>query len=255
MQKRKLVGLALGGGVARGMAHVGVLSVLEKEGIPIDFVAGTSAGSLIGAAYCSGMCVEAIRDIGLRLRWWHLARLTWPVRGFVTFEPMARWLVREFGDLDFSELRIPYAAIATDMETGQPVTLSRGKLAPAVQASCSVPGIVTPVELDGRLLADGSLANTVPVTALRVMGADIVIGVDIFASSIRRRLGPFGLGVAALEILIRRAGGGIDDADCLISPDLAGKSYIRFSKRAEYFALGEEAALARIPCIRSLLFD
>jgi NTE family protein len=252
-QRRKKVGLALGGGVARGLAHIGVLSVLEKAGIPIDYVAGTSAGSLIGVTYCAGMDVEAIKAIALRMHWWRLARPVWPSRGFVSFDPLARWLVRELGDLHFSQLQTPYAAIATDLDTGESVTLCEGRVAPAVQASCSVPGFVVPVELNGRLLGDGSLANTVPVSTLRAMGADFVIGVDIFSAAIRKRLGPFGMGVNAIEILVQRAGGGIDDADLLIRPRLGGASYLRFSLREKYFKLGEEAALAKLDELRAIL--
>jgi len=250
---RKRVGLALGGGVVRGLAHVGVLSMLDKAGIPIDFVAGTSAGSIIGAAYCAGADIERIRRFSESIRWWRFASLTWPVHGWFSFGKLARWLVAELGDLDFVDLKIPYAVIATDLQTGDPVIFRQGRVAPAVQASCSVPGIVTPVKIDGRLLADGSLVDTVPVSVLREMGADYVIGVDIFRSSLRSHWGPFGMAITAIEILVRGAGGGIRDADCLISPDLAGRTYLRFSKRDELIALGEQAAQAKLHCIRSEL--
>lgn len=251
--ERKRVGLALGGGVVRGLAHVGVLSVLGRAGVPIDFIAGTSAGSIIGAAYCAGAGIERIKALGEYFRWWRFARLTWPVRGWISFDKLARWLVAEFGDLDFNDLMIPYAVIATDLQSGQAVVFRQGRVAPAVQASCSVPGIVTPVEIDGRLLGDGSLVDTVPVSVLREMGADYVIGVDIFSSSLRSHGGPFGMAITAIEILVRGAGGGIYDADCLISPDLAGKTYTRFSKRDELISLGEKAAHEKLDCIRSAL--
>lgn len=249
--QRKKVGLALGGGVARGMAHLGVLSVLEAAKIPIDYVAGTSAGSIVGALYAAGVSTDRIREYTMKIRWWYFIRLVWPVRGFFSFDPLAAWLIKEIGDLNFEDLKIPYAAVATDMETGYPVKLSKGRLAPCVQASCAVPGIIAPVEIDGRLLGDGSLADTVPVAILKEMGADYVIGVDIFTSIIRRRLGPLGLGFAALEILIQRAGGGIDLADCLIAPKLGGKTYIRFSKREELFLLGRDATLEKLDKIRA----
>lgn len=253
MNGRKKVGLALGGGVVRGLAHIGVLWVLEKAGVPIDFVAGSSAGSLVGATYCAGLSVEEIYSFGLRMQWWNLARPTWPVRGFVNFEPLGRWLISLIGDLQFNQLNLPYAAIATDLDSGKPVKLCEGRLVPAVQASCAVPGFVEPVKINGRWLGDGSLSDTVPVSILREMGADYVIGVDIFTSSIRPRLGAFGMGFTALEILVQRAGGGIDEADCLIAPKLGGKTYFRFSKRQEMFALGQEAALERLDCIREAL--
>lgn len=250
VRPRKRVGLALGGGVARGLAHIGVLTVLEHSSIPVDFVAGASAGSLIGAPYCAGFPVEALRQVAMKLRWWHFARLVWPSCGLVTFEKMAHWLVKILGDVHFHDLPIPFAAVATDIDSGEPVKLCTGRVAPAVQASCSVPGLVVPVEINGRLLADGCLSNTLPVDVVRAMGADYVIGVDIFTSRIRPRWGSFGMGVNGLEILLRRAGGGTQAADCLISPQLGGKTYFRFSRREEFFALGQQAALEKLDQIR-----
>lgn len=250
---RKRVGLALGGGVVRGLAHIGVLEVLLEAGIPIDYVAGTSAGSLVGASFCAGLSIDEIREFALGLRWWHIARPVFPLQGFFTFAPMESLIIRTFGDLNFEDLNIPFAAVATDMETGETVAFREGRLAPAVRASCTVPGLVVPVKMNGRLLADGSLSNTVPVSILRAMGADYVIGVDIFSSSIRRRWGPFGLGFAALEILIQRSGGGIEEADCLIAPNLAGATYIRFSKKEQLMSLGSQAAQEKLGCIRQAL--
>lgn len=250
---RKRVGLALGGGGARGLAHIGVLSVLDEAGIPIDYLAGASAGSIIGVSYCAGVGVEKIKEYARRIRWWHYARLVWPRRGLVSFDPLRRWLVAELGDIDFADLETPFAAVATDMDTGQPVVLDRGRLAPAIQASCAVPGLVEPVEIGGRLLGDGSLSNTVPVSVLRAMGADFVIGVDIFNASIRPRWGPFGMAFTAVEILVQRAGGGIDDADCLIVPKLGGQTYHRFSARESFYTLGREAALEKLEAIRAAI--
>ena len=249
-RRRKRVGLALGGGVVRGLAHLGVLSVFEEMGIPVDFVAGSSSGSIIGAAYCAGLSVEELREYALTFHWWRLARLVWPSHGLISFGKLADWMVAEFGDIDFSDLHIPFAAMATDMQSGEPVALQSGKLALAVQASCSVPGFVTPVEIDGRILGDGAISDTVPVSVLRRMGADFVIGVDVFQPTIRRFLGPIGYGLAALEILVERAGGGTDQADCMIMPAMGGETYFRFSKRQELFDLGRQAALEKVKCLR-----
>lgn len=249
--QRKKIGLALGGGVVRGWAHLGVLSELEKAQIPIDYVAGTSAGSIMGAFYCAGWSIQKIYEVTKKLRWWHVARPVWPVRGLVSFDKLARYLISCLGDLDFDDLAIPFTAVATDIQSSESVALNHGRLATAVQASCSVPGFVTPVELDGRLLADGSLSDTVPVSVLHHMGAEYVIGVDIFSPLLRRKWGPIGMGLAAIEILVERAGGGIDNADCIIVPNLAGKTYVRFSKREEFYRIGQEAACQQIPHIRN----
>ena len=128
---RKRVGLALGGGVGRGLAHIGVLLVLERAGIPIDCVSGTSAGSIMGAVYCAGWSLDRIREEARRIRWRQLASPVWPSRGLVSFDKLERWLVAKLGDLSFADLKIPYAAAATDLKTFEPVTLREGRLAPA----------------------------------------------------------------------------------------------------------------------------
>jgi NTE family protein len=237
------------------MAHVGVLSVLEQAGIQVDFVAGTSVGSFMGALYCAGIPIPEMVEMAKDFRWHNLATPIWPRNGFVSFARLERWLTKVLGDIEFADLKIPLAVIATDMESEEQVVLKEGPLAPAVRASCSIPGIVSPVNLGGKLLGDGSLVNTLPTSTVREMGADYVIGVDIFRSTLRRHWGPFGFGFAALEILVRHVGGGIEDADCLISPELAGYTYLRVAKGAELIARGERAAQAVLPSLlRDLAF-
>lgn len=247
------IGLALGGGVARGTAHVGVLTVLEREGIPIDCVSGTSAGSVVGAAYCAGFPLAEMRLLALQTKWWDVARLVWPRSGFVSFAPMEKWIENLVGPRDIRDLPIPFATVATDLESGCAVTLSAGRLATAVRASCSVPGFVTPVKMNGYLLGDGGVADNLPVAAVRSLGADYVIGVDLFEPAFKRRLGPLGPGLAAMETLIRQAGGGIRTADCLITPNLSGLSYFRFSSAEQYIKLGEAAAEEALPELRAAL--
>ena len=243
------IGLALSGGIARGPVHVGILSVLAQENIPIHCIAGASAGSLIGAAYCAGMPIKEIRRLSLSTNWRHVARPVWPKRGLVTFAPLERFVERNIGRHDIEDLALPYSAVATDLLRGERVLLQHGRLSRAVRASCSIPGLVTPVEVDGRLLCDGGVADNLPVDAARMLGADYVIGVDLFVPA-KRSWGPLGIGAAALETLVRTAGGGTRDADCLIVPNLAGKTYLRFSQSEEYIALGEAAAREAMPIIR-----
>jgi len=247
------VGLALGGGVVRGLVHIGVLLVLEQEGIPIDLVAGSSAGSVIGAAYCAGLKLDHLVEFSRRINWLTIARPVWPIRGLVSFAALERVLISQIGDLTFADLKIPYTTVATDLLTGEMVPLNQGRVAPAVRASCSVPGIVVPAKLHGRLLVDGNYSNSTPVSVVREMGADYVIGVDIFTPTIRPRLGPVGYAIAGFEILVQAAGGGIASADCLISPDLKGKTYTRFSKRKQLIELGMSAAREKLPFIREAL--
>jgi len=165
---------------------------------------------------------------------------------------LERWLVDRLGDITFEELKIPYAAVATDLRTFEPVVLRHGRLAPAVRASCSFPGIITPVEIEGRLLGDGFVTDSVPVSAARAMGADYVIGVDILAPAIRTGWGALGYAIAGVEIMAQRAGRGYYQADCLISPNLAGVSYLRLDFE-KLVALGEKAAEERLPAIQTAL--
>lgn len=250
---QKRIGLALGGGAVRGLAHLGVLTVLEREGISIDCVAGASVGAVVGAAYCAGLGAQQLTVISAQLGWRKIASPTWPIQGFVSFAKLERWLVDLLGDLDFADLAIPFAVVATDAASGAPVVLKEERLAPAVRASCSVPGIVPPVKMNGRLLVDGGVSDNLPVATVRALGADYVIGVDICRPLIRPRRGPLGIGFAALETLVQRVGGGIETTDCLISPDLGGFSYVRFSQREELINRGIRAAEAKLPLLRSAL--
>ncbi|MCP4419475.1 MAG: patatin-like phospholipase family protein [Chloroflexi bacterium] len=252
---RLRIGLALSGGVARGPVHVGVLSVLEREGIPIDFVAGASAGALVGAAYCAGISMENMRELSANIGWRNVARPTWPRYGLVSFSKMEEMIENLLGDLDIRDLAIPYAAVVTDLDRGEQVALHEGRLATAVRASCSVPGIVTPVEINGRCYCDGGVADNLPVDVVRQMGADFVIGVDLFVPNYRRFLGPLGAGSAALQTLIRQSGGNVNNADCLITPDISGHSYLNFSRKKseQYIAFGAAAAQRVIPGLKAIL--
>jgi NTE family protein len=170
-----------------------------------------------------------------------------------SFKRLERLLIGEIGDITFADLKLPYAAVATDLHTGEMVVINHGRVAPAVRASCSVPGIVEPALIDGRLLVDGNYSNSTPVSVVREMGAEYVIGVDIFTPTLRDYLGPIGYAIAGFEILVQAAGGGITTADCLISPDLKGKTYVRFSKREQLLELGKEAAREKLPAILEAL--
>ena len=252
---RLRIGLALSGGVARGPVHVGVLSVLEQEGIPIDFVAGASAGALVGAAYCAGLPIDHLQQLAAEASWRNVANPTWPRHGLISFAKMEKFIEDAVGELDLRDLAIPFAAVVTDLELGEQAVLREGRLATAVRASCSVPGIITPVEIDGHTYCDGGVADNLPVDVVREMGADFVIGVDLFVPLYRRRLGPLGAGSAALQTLIRQAGGGYKDADCLIKPDVSGHSFLNFSRKKseQYMALGVAAAQRVIPNLKTIL--
>jgi NTE family protein len=246
---RPKVGLALGGGVARGLAHIGVLSVLEEAGVPIDCVAGTSMGAIIGAGYCAGLEVADLREVAAKTGWWQVSRPFFSAAGLITFTHLERWLEDNIGEFDVRDLAIPFAAVASDLTTGERVVLDAGRLCTAVRASCSVPGLVPPVELGERMLVDGGITDNIPADVARLLGADYVIGVDIFTPTLRPRLGPLGQGLTAIETLIRHAGKGSNECDCLIVPQMAGRSYFKFADYRQFIALGEEAARRALPDI------
>jgi NTE family protein len=244
------VGLALSGGIARGPAHLGVLSVLEREGVEVAVTAGVSAGAIVAAIYCAGVTPERLAPLLETFGWRHIAQPVWPRRGLFSFARLERWLVDLIGDVQFADLPRPLAISATDMVTGEPVSLREGSVARAVHASCAVPGVVEPVEIGGRLLGDGGISNNLPARLARQMGADYVIGVDLFAPGLRLRLGPLGRLLFAVENLVRRSGGGLDLVDCLIVPELAGASYHRFGLRDSMIKRGVVAAELVLPQLR-----
>lgn len=251
---RPRVGLALGGGVWRGWAHLGVLAVLAREGIAVDYIAGASAGAIVGALFSAGLPVERMIALSEGMRWRDFARLAWPPRqGLVSFAGLEWWLARQLGDCRFDQLALPFAAVATDLARGEPVVLCEGRVAPAVRASCSVPGFVTPTQIGGRLLGDGGVSNNLPADVVRTMGAEVVIGVDLFTPRLRPRWGPLGVAFAAIETMVRQSGGGRHLADCLITPELGGASYLRSTEEYDLIALGRAAAEASLPAIRAVL--
>ena len=189
MQKGK-VGLALGSGAARGLAHIGVLEVLEKEGIPIDMIAGTSAGALIGALYAQGKNVDQIKDLAIEQgskRFSLLGDLTLPKTGLIRGRRIEGMLRSIMGDLKLEDLRMPFTCVATDIVTGEEVVIRKGLVWKGVRASVSVPVILTVARWEGRYLVDGALVNPVPVSVLKEMGANYVIAVNV-TPDVRERI-------------------------------------------------------------------
>ncbi len=180
---RKKIGLALGSGAARGLAHIGVIAVLEAEGIPVDMIAGTSTGAVIGALYADGKNADQMKELAQGLSWKKLAPLvdpSLPKTGFIKGKKIKNLLASFIGgDTKFSELKIPLACIATDIVTGEEVVINQGSVLEALRASISVPAIFTVVKWRGRYLVDGSLVNPVPVSVVKRMGADFIIAVNV----------------------------------------------------------------------------
>ncbi len=241
----KKIGLALGGGAARGMAHIGVLKVLQEYDIPIACVAGTSVGSLIGAAYCSGLDWRRIQEITEEISWGELVRPSLSGKGLLKTEKLDSFLRHALGEIDFDDLKIPFAAVCVDIATAEEIVLTEGSVVEAVRASSSIPGIFEPVIRGDRALVDGGVGNNLPSVTARALGADIVIAVDLTPEASNREM-PQNL----IDVMFRTfaalmwntAVAGKNDCDVLIQPDIAAFSYHDLSKRNELIAAGEQAA-------------
>ena len=250
------IGLALGGGFARGIAHIGVLKVLEEESIPVGFIAGTSVGALIGAAYCSGVSPEELEQIASRVRFRDLARWTLSRYGFATNLRMISFLNKILKVKTFEELRIPLAVTATDFASGEGVVFRSGPLADPVRASCAYPGVFLPVTVDGRLLVDGMLAHALPTQPLREMGANRVLAVSL-RSRWANGEGPkhifdvIGQCFAIAQNM--NCAQARQCADLVIEPDVTGYRYDDFEHSAELVLLGERTTRAALPEIRKWL--
>ncbi|WP_138430841.1 patatin-like phospholipase family protein [Fodinibius saliphilus] len=182
VEKDVSIGLALGGGAALGAAHVGVLRALEEYEIPIDYLAGTSIGAMVGAFYAFGMSVDEIESIALDLDWPDISAIALSKRGLLTNHELGMLLDNNLGDVTFEEATIPLAVVATDIATGEKVIIDKGDVSDAVKASTCIPVLFEPVQYQGRLLVDGGLKESVPVSAIQDFEADKIIGVDLGAS-------------------------------------------------------------------------
>ncbi|HYB62626.1 MAG TPA: patatin-like phospholipase family protein [Methylomirabilota bacterium] len=248
------IGLALGGGFARGIAHLGVLRVLEQNNISIGCIAGTSAGALIGIAYASGQPIEQIvrQAAATRFRDFGHWKLSW--MGLATNYRMDGYLRRYLRVTSFADLKLPLAIAATDLDTGDAVFFREGPLGPALRASCAYPGVFCPVEYQGRLLVDGFLAAAVPVAAAREMGAEIVIAVFLQSDSVERPTGALEIVERSFSILQRYADlQWRKAADVIIEPDVRKFGWDDFEKTPQLVAAGEEAARAALPKIHAAI--
>jgi NTE family protein len=256
--QRPRVGLALSGGVARGNAHLGVLRVLEENNIPVDYIAGTSAGSLVAAAYAAGMTVEEITEVGRSLRWRDVGRVTLSRLGVQSNARMEEFVRARLPLQRFEELRIPLAIVATDLKTGSAVILTEGDIPFAIRASCALPGWYVPVtDEHGRQLVDGGLVANIPTAAVRALGADIVIAVDVNSEG-AKFIGPphsiIGVLLQSIMVVQRTAAiHQLHDADVVISPKTGHIRWDEMGRVDDLIALGEQAAQATVQRIKHLL--
>jgi NTE family protein len=250
------IGVALGGGFARGIAHIGVLKVLEKEGIPVRMIAGTSVGAIMGAAYCSGLTIPELEEIAHQVRFTTFARWTLSRYGFANNDRMATFLKRTLKAQTFEELRIPLGVTATDFNTGRGAVFTSGSIIDPVRASCAYPGMFLPVEIRGRWLVDGMLSYPVPTVPLREMGAERVLGVHLKGqwsktTAPRHYFDVIGQSFAIAQEMMSSVWR--NAADLVIEPDVAGFDYDDFKRADELIRVGELAMRRALPAVRKWL--
>lgn len=252
---RPRIGWALGGGFARGMAHIGVLRVLQENRIPIDALAGVSAGGIAAAAFASGCSIEEMIDNARKVRWRQFARWTLPRLGFATNERLEVMLREMLHCATFEELAVPLAVVATDISSGEAVVFRHGDLSRAIRASSAVPGLFAPVEHEGRPLVDGSIVCGVPASALAGFGVDKIVGVCLNFGRLHHRPTNF-FQVVGQAFQIAEARAQVTwrpQCDLVIEPDVSGFTWDDFDRLEEFIAAGEAAARAALPRLRELL--
>ncbi len=258
---RLRIGLALSGGAARGIAHVGVLRALVENDIPIDAIAGASAGALIGGCYAAGVSIDHLRDMAATFRWRHTQRPSFSRRGLQTNAQMETFLRAHLPVTRFEDLKIPFAAMVTDLLKGELIVMrDHGDLPFAIRASCCIPFFMAPIEDDqGRLLIDGGIVQNLPIGQTRALGADIVIGVDVNFDGIKffRRpntaLGVLAHVFIAVERIVsnqQRA-----DADLIIVPKVGHIRWDQTRRAKELVECGYQAGLEAIDEIKAVITE
>ena len=251
------VAVVLGGGGARGYAHIGVLMELQKAHIPIDLVVGTSAGSLMGVLYADQGSAQAMADIAMQAGFWDLADIAaFPAMGgVVKGYHLEKFLMKNLQAKTFSELSVPFVAVTTDLTTGETFPIASGPIPPAILASSAVPSVVKPVRLYGRVLVDGGVADNVPVDIARTYHPKIIIAVDIGTKlSDDMPHSAFGIAARSYEITSDRLTHmQLADTDFVIHPDVGQVGMFDLSHSLDLVHAGQQAAYDMIPAIKQAL--
>jgi len=251
---RPKIGLALAGGFARGIAHIGVLRAFRDAGIPIDCVAGTSVGALIGAGFCSGISLEKMQEIGQATTFADFGRWTPSWLGLATNQRMEKYLARMTPATTFAELKTPLAISATDINAGVTIYYLNGSLATPLRASCAYPGLFVPIQYEGRTLVDGFLTAPVPVEGAFILGAGVVIAVYLEAGGIENPRTAVDIISRSFNIIQKHTDlTWRQQANVIIEPDVSSFAWDDFTKTPELIAAGEAAAMNALPEIVAFL--
>jgi NTE family protein len=252
--ERPRVGLALAGGFARGIAHIGVLRILREAGIPIDVVAGTSVGALIGAAFCAGTPLDEMERIGSTTSFADFGRWTPSWLGLATNQRLEKFLARFTPVKTFEEMTIPLAIATTDINAGVSVYYTRGPVGLPLRASCAYPGLFVPIQYEGRTLVDGFLTSPVPVEGALLLGADIVIAVYLEAGNLEQPRTFTDVLSRSFTIVQRHTDlTWRQQADVILEPDVKPFVWDDFTRTPDMVAAGAAATLAALPEIRAAI--
>lgn len=251
---RPKIGLALGGGGAKGMAHLGVMEVLEAEGIEFDCIAGTSVGAIVGALYADGFTTADIKKIIGKVSWKQFINLSVPKFGIFRSEGISEFINKLLGQKTFSQLKKPFAVVATDAATGQEVIIREGLLTPAIRGSATLPGVFQPLCVEGKYLLDGGLVNNVPANVVRAMGADFVIAIDLGTVSEQVPRTMLQILMQSIAIMTNHNEANASEwADIIIRPDLSKYSLADLKMGPEIMEKGKQAALKALPELQEKL--
>ena len=249
------IALVLGGGAARGFAHIGVLKILESNGIPIHMIVGTSAGSFVGSLYAYGLNAYQIQKLSLDIQRSDIADFTIPDNGFIKGDLLEEYVNRMLRNTTMEKLRIPFYATATELPNGKETVFGTGNTGKAVRASCSIPGVFNPAMIGNKMYVDGGVVSPVPVDAAKRLGADVVIAVDISSDlDTTKPSGTIETILQAINIMCSRISvAQLSRADIVIRPLVGHIGSADFDRRNDAIIEGEKAALQALPKIREIV--
>jgi NTE family protein len=251
------LGIALSGGIAKVVAHIGILRAFEEASLRIDAVAASSGGAIIGAFFAAGTPIAEMEALATEISWRKLTRVGIPRMGLLSNEKMERFLVERLGDVRFEDLRIPLAVVGADLSTGRKAVFTRGPLAPAIRGSCSIPQLFPPVPIDGHLIADGGLVEYLPIQTLGELGCDVRVGVNLGGVRNWHLRDPKNLLEVALRVIgfvsQQNAQESETMADHVVRPDLAEFGPYDLDRARELIRVGYEYGRRSAPIVRAIL--
>jgi len=259
--KRPKIGLALGSGGSRGLAHIGVIKVLEENNIPIDFIAGSSIGAMVGGFYAAGLSIKEIEEIALSTNWRRVFSILFDPhlkQGLIGGEKLKTFIENYINGKKFEDCKVPFVTVATDLKTGEVVVLNKGEMAQAIRTSISIPLVFKPAEINGRMLVDGGLSAPVPVEIVRGMGADIIIAVNLDKHYCDEEWKPGWYNIANDSLNILRhhlALSNVANADIVIDINVGKNYWYQFTNGQDKILTGEKATKEVLPRLQEIIYQ